>query len=1305
MTPSHNMSTNLSHNYWKNIIESLPMNQLFQVKSASTDTTTFKKTLQLDQTTCDQINLCCSLNEIDCFTIFLSAMTLLVTKFTNSPSAAIGCPTNESNDTAIFHDLLQNPLTIKQYFKKILKKTREMREHSSYSISKVMNELNLDRETNLFPASLMLTKKNMGIKNIKPHYSSFDINIIDDHGNFTISVNADSSILEDWQIQSLIATYNNILKLITATENIGKNIISLETLSSRDYDVLLNQWSQHNKAHTPYIRIEHAFNIICESYPDKIAIEHNDKKYTYDDIDQWSDKVANAFTQLNQSGVLALCMEKSVELTVSVIAALKANLTYLLIDPKYPAARIQYMLQDTGSNIVITNTSPELGTSSSTLIHFSDLDLSNNTTIKAQNTNPIACIIYTSGSTGNPKPVMVSHTGIINLIWNQHKYFGVSQKDRFLQFSSISFDSSIAEIWIPLLSGATSIIPDDRYLSGSLLQDCIVNNKVSVLIIPPSILDTIPDPDAVCKTLKVLVSVGEALTLSTANAWLGKLPYFLNAYGPSEGTVLTSFCYYSEETLANNIIGKPIDGVNVYVFNDNLTLAPIGCIGELYIGGAGLSPGYYQHPELDAGRFIQSPFSANERLYKTGDLVRWQHNGNLQYVGRIDRQVKLNGIRIELEEIENQLLDHNFISLCAVCIETDDINSEKKLVAYFTCSDDSACPNSATELKKEIRQYLLNQLPMSMVPHHYVQLNEFPRLPNGKIARDKLHKLTTETPNEEANSSLPEKQHDVAMIYAQILKTNVADITADSDFFELGGTSLHALNAVASLNENLNICISIEDFFDCSKVSTVAEKIKTDNASELNALYASCLGLDKDTNLDPHEDFFTLGGSSLSAIRLLSELKNKFGIQLSIESFFDKSSIADMTQIIFLNTNNCEQTSSQAPNDDDDFDIEDDLFFDIESIGGDASSQNTPPVETHKHVLLTGAAGFLGAYLLTQLLKCDSTITVHCLLRPGNSNTLIDRVKHTLTQYHLNDTDLHRVCVYEGDIARDRLGLSEENYLELSTKIDSIYHCAAAVNHIYAYGMLRQANVLGTIELIKLATNSKKKSIHYVSALDVALIKHNVSDFTEEKEAALLEMGYIQTKWVAEYLLEKAASLLNLSIGIYRPGNIIGDLKKGIMNPATNHFSMLTKGCIQLGYAPQSSFLVEMTPVDIIAKSIVELSRSATPNNPAVYNLHNSTHISWEEYVKILNKNGYDIKLIDTDTWCNKHIANIDSTNALYPFKAHYSHHGLRFNTKIADLPYQEVSTLLEKLNVYFPKDYPSINSAHLRQLREVAFL
>ena len=1293
-----------NYQYWKNIFNELPMNQLFQIKLTQQKSTVVTSNFQIDNQTLSQINSCCTLYNIDKFTVFLSVMSLLIAKFTNSASVAVGCLGNEPNDNlTIFHTILQDSLSTKELLQSTQKKYNEMQRYSSDAISKIMSESQVNSTNELFPASLKLSKKCADTQQL---HSLFDVNVMTNKDSLTVSISADSSQLSQQNITSLQQTFENILNILTTAENAEIDVMNLETLKTTDFSAL-EQWSQHSKPHTPFSRIEDAFNAICQSHSQKISIEYNGKHYSYADIDAWSDKVATSFMQLNSSGVMALCMEKSVELTVSVIAALKANLSYLLIDTKNPSSRIEYMLQDTGCDIVITNTLLEFKSTSSTLIQFNSLDLTNGNHTDAQTKpkNSIACILYTSGSTGNPKPVMINHSAIINLIWNQHKYFGVTKDDRILQFSSVSFDSSIAEIWIPLLSGATSIIPSDKYLSGELLEDTIIDNKVSVLIIPPSVLDTIPNPDDVCKTLNVLVSVGEALTTSTIKTWAGKLPHFLNAYGPSEGTVLTSFYRYHEETTPNNIIGKPIDGVYVYVLNDNLTFSPIDCTGELYIGGAGLSPGYYQHPELDENRFITNPFKKGEKLYKTGDLVRWKHDGNLQYVGRVDRQVKLNGVRIELEEIENQLQAHPLINLCAVCIETNETSSEKKLIAYFTRTADAT--NPITDLKKTIRHYLSNCLPMSMVPHHYREIDEFPRLPSGKIARDKLHSLVAEITTDERTNTLPEDQQLIAQIYAETLKISTDDITATSDFFELGGTSLHALNAISILNERLNISMSIEDFFDDSSIEAIAKKAEkkgTNYTSEISTLYANCLGIDDNIEINPQDDFFSLGGSSLSALKLLSELKNQYHFDLSIEEFFEKSSIADVEKII-----SCNKKSDQATTEDtcisDDINIDDDLFFDIESIGGDATLQKAPTAETQKHILLTGAAGFLGTYLLSELLKNNPTITIHCLLRPNDSTNLIDRIKASFKHYHLNNSELNRVYVYEGDIAQEKLGLSEEHYQELSNKIDTIYHCAAFVNHIYSYNMLRSANVLGTIELIKLATTSKKKTIHYVSALDVALIKHNASDFLAEKEAALLEMGYIQTKWVSEYLLEKAASLLDLNISIYRPGNIIGDLKKGIMNPTTNHFSMLTKGCIQLGYAPRSAFLVEMTPVDVVAKSITQLSQRKKTENYSVYNLHNSSYISWEEYIKILNSNGYKINLIDSNIWCHEHIGNIDSTNALYPFKEHYSKNGLRFNTNISELPRKEVSELLKMLNVHFPSDYQSINAEHLNQLREIAFL
>ncbi len=1317
--------------YWHDSLSNLSAGTFFQSKSSGKEKKVIAHTVKIKDSLCRQIKQ--SLNTHgNLLNIFLSSLGLLAYKYTNSSSVSIGCYVayqdtmddyhkNSENFTnlIVFNTTINAEDCIGNMINRTQHKLHEILKHSRYPFHSLIDELKIDLSVNPpFYASIKIHDQYdvFIVEQQSLHiFGGIHFDIFEAENEYLISLKFDAMQFEDWQIQSLIESYKNILGLITREENLKLPIKDVELLYFSEREILVNNWSWHHKPHFPYERIEQAFIAICSTRRDKVALEYNGRYFTYNDLDLWSDQVARALICVTTKDVIALCMQKSVELIVAIIAALKAGMTYLSIDPNYPMSRIEYMLQDSQcQDMLVTNkiTLSSLGVPVNLIqfdkLHDSGKD-SNQFKLRGSK-NPVACIIYTSGSTGHPKPVMVAHKSIVNLLVNQLNYFKIDSSDRMLQFSSISFDASISEMWIPLLSGAVLVIPQDRYLSGELLEKTIIEQSISAIIIPPTILDTIVDPAYVRPFLKTVVCAGEALTRSTAEKWAKNIKNFINAYGPSETTVCATFCFYDQNNSDENVIGKPLDGVSVYILNSDLTLTPIGCVGELYIGGAGVSPGYYNHPELDVGRFIENPFDRSQgRIYKTGDLSKWLCNGNIQYIGRIDRQVKFNGIRVELEEIENQLSGHPAINLCAICIESNDINQEKQLVAYFTKNSAYAINLLDIELKQSIREYLLARLPLSIVPHKYIMLSDFPRLPNGKINRDKLkdsiHELSVKV--NVVSSLFSETEKEIAKIYANILKIDINNISSQSNFFDLGATSLHAISALVAINEKLSLSLTIEDFFSASDVGYLAKKAhSTDDdqskkrVNELVILYQKCLGLDPSTNIDTHLSFFDLGGTSLSAIKLLSEFKNNYSMDLSIDDFFSKSSIDDLVKVLDGNSaKNTENTDDFQQNE-----LEDDLFFDIESLSSGEILITTSKYSI-KNILLTGVTGFLGSYLLESLLRNTTDTVVHCLIRNGKNKNLFNRLVESLKQYNITGIDFSRIKLYESDLSKEALGLSEENYAYLAEHVDSIYHCAAAVNHVYSYGMLRKANVLGTIEIIKLAAMSKRKVIHYISALDIALAKEGCNTFQEERSRIQNEMGYIQTKWVSEYLLDKAASLLGLFVRIYRPGNIIGDLKKGVMDPHTNHFLMFIKGCIELGVGPDSHFLIEMTPVDIVSESIVKLATQENDKDFSVYNLHNPNYISWEEYAGILNNKGYAFSLIDSVAWINDHLAHINSEHTLFPLKNYYMTNNVRLNSRLEDVPYIEVKKLLNDFGIVYPMDYALINHAYLKQLQEIEFL
>lgn len=1078
--------------------------------------------------------------------------------------------------------------------------------------------------------------------------------------------------------------------------------------------------SEQNKNLLSFRRLEDAFYTMYTLHKNEFVIRNFDKnQYTYNAINTASNilagKLKNFSASFEQSKCnVAVLMDKHVDIITAMLGILKANFTYLLIDPTYPKERIEYMLSDSQCEIVIlsdlqnheiSNRYRKIYINTNDYIDQSpkNICVENST---HQRDNPAACIIYTSGSTGKPKPVMISHTSILNLIDNQMKYFGVTTQSRILQYSSISFDAAVTEIWLTLLKGATLVIPGEKYLSGEFLEKIIIEEKISVLIAPPTILSTITRVNEVCHYLNTVVSAGEALTKAVLRKWQSKVKYFINGYGPTETTVCATFFVYNQSIIDDNIIGKPLDNVTVFILNEDLTSTPKGSIGEIYIGGEGVSLGYFNHPELNQKAFVPNPLdNGSTRLYKTGDLAVLLDNGNLQYKGRADRQIKFNGIRIELDEIENQLSTCNMVDLCAVCLDVNESNGEKKLVAYFTSHNHEYAQN---ELKKAIRQHMVNKLPLSIVPQHYILLEDLPRLPNGKIDRDKLKcfdKNICES-NNKSDSLQTSVENQIAQVYSQVLSIDIPHVKTDMSFFELGGTSLMAITAISKINQCFNKSLSVDYFFNHSSIKELLKKLQSAEA-ELIDLYAKIIPIEVD-KINTNFDFFELGGTSLSAITLISEIKKVFGVNLSVEQFFNGSSVCEIYKLI-SSTHNDVTTEYELVNQVNFYATYNNEYKLLEETINTIKDNGLPTRMFHrnltiKNILLTGVTGFIGIYLLKELLEHSKETVIHCIIRAKDDLSAFERLLDNAKFYSFIELDFDRIKCYHGDTSLPKFGLSDLNYENLCSSIDTVYHAAAFVNHLYSYEKLRNDNVQTIFEMINFLCKVKIKSLNFVSALDVALIKSNNQEINEEINTVQNLMGYIQTKWMSEILLTQASSALNLTIKIYRPGNVIGDLKNGIMDPRTNHFLMLTKGCIQLKTAPNANFWVEMVPVDVLAESIVKLAVQNQQNNISCYNLHNPKTLSWTQYINLLCKLGYNIQIVDLEQWLGDYLPKINNENALFPFKEYYMKNKFGLNTGYINIPNSEFTSINNNLRKPLTENPTSLVTDYIEQLKKIRF-
>jgi len=558
--------------------------------------------------------------------------------------------------------------------------------------------------------------------------------------------------------------------------------------------------------------------------PYKIAVVDKNNKLTYSELNEEVNKLASFLRQngVKHETVVGAAFERSNDLIIAILAILKAGGVYLPLDTELPLQRIKYMLNDSDAELILTSNNLNLDLRKELndfkVINIDEVDLNKVSYIDIEvlnNTNSLAYIIYTSGTTGNPKGVMLNHGGIINLrdVWA--KDIGVSNEDIIGQFSTISFDSSIAEIVSSILCGATlNIIPNEVIANYRKLEEYINNHSITIITLPPTYLSYL-NPNNIF-SLKKLITAGSEISLKLFNNWKDKVTYF-NAYGPTESTVCSTIWKsdgdeYFDKTVP---IGKPIRNLKAYIIDENCDLVIDGTPGELCVGGVAIARGYLNLPELTSERFIKTKFSENEIIYRTGDLVKWLPNGDLEYLGRIDQQVKIRGFRIELQEIKNCILTHEAVRDAEI-IDVKDDDGSKEIALYLVLNSEITLYN--------VMDYLSDKLPKYMIPSIIKKIEKIPLTINGKPDRKALKEegidLSIGDINVQTNNEI---EKTISDMWKKILKRN--DIGIDEDFFSVGGHSLRAFLLINNIAEKFNIEIKISQLFELRTIRNISDYI------------------------------------------------------------------------------------------------------------------------------------------------------------------------------------------------------------------------------------------------------------------------------------------------------------------------------------------------------------------------------------------------------------------------------------------------------------------------------------------------
>ncbi|ASS75246.1 hypothetical protein CIG75_09795 [Tumebacillus algifaecis] len=637
-----------------------------------------------------------------------------------------------------------------------------------------------------------------------------------------------TDLFEVATIKRMSLHFQTLLQSIVAHKE--QSVSRLPLITVAEEVTLLSLAHADAQAALPYATIQAAFEAQVQAAPERTAIKFGEQKLTYAELDESANRLARHLQKrgVQPGDLVALCAERSVEMIVGMLSILKAGGAYVPLDVTYPAERLSFMLEDTGARLLLTQAqlTQSLPAHRAEVL-FIDQALAASAEESAEQLvldlteEALAYVMYTSGSTGLPKGVLTPHRGVVRLVKN-NEYVEFSPEEVFLQFAPIAFDAATFEIWGALLSGAQLVIYPPQQASLHELGQFLQQERITTLWLTAGLFHQMVEhqPEAL-QGVRQLLAGGDALSLRHVKQVLanskGRL---VNGYGPTETTTFAC-CHVmrtpEEAGQASVPIGRPIGHTDIYVLDRHLRPVPLGVVGELYIGGAGLAQGYLNRPDLTEQAFVPHPFRDGAKLYKTGDLVRWLADGTLEFAGRADQQVKLRGFRIEPGEIEAVLTKHPSVQSALATVLADE-SGNKMLVAYLVPTVGQTQPNAA-----ELRAYLEDQLPAYMIPNAWVKLESIPLTPNGKVD---LRALPAPSEAEHLASNRPylaprtQTEEKLAGLCAVLL--GVPQVSVDDSFFDLGGHSMLGIQLITRIRQEFGVELPMRSLFMTPTVAQLA---------------------------------------------------------------------------------------------------------------------------------------------------------------------------------------------------------------------------------------------------------------------------------------------------------------------------------------------------------------------------------------------------------------------------------------------------------------------------------------------------
>jgi amino acid adenylation domain-containing protein len=601
----------------------------------------------------------------------------------------------------------------------------------------------------------------------------------------------------------------------------------------------LNVWNQTATDYPRETSVAQLFEQTATNYPDKIALVFGCKQLTYTELNTRANRLAHRLRRMGvkPETLVGCCIERSLDLIVALLAILKTGAAYVPLEPSYPKERLDFLIEDTRTPVMLTQRSLATTVLAGHSLPFVFVDddaaasasEAINSALAGEPTS-LAYVMYTSGSSGRPKGVLVENRAIVRLVRSTNFcHFG--PEEVFLQFAPISFDASTFEIWGPLLNGGRLVLMPPHASSLEALGRTIRTEGVTTLWLTAGLFHLMVEERIEdLRPIRQLLAGGDVLSPRHVRLLLESLPdcCLINGYGPTENTTFTC-CYpmRSGDPVPEPVpIGRPISNTQVYILDDQLRPVLPGTTGELFAAGDGLARGYLNNPETTVEKFLPNPFVANsnERMYRTGDLARWREDGTIEFLGRIDSQLKILGYRIEPGEIETVLQKHDGVK--QVCVTSQDENGSKRLVAYYVRFGNSGVS------PHELRAFLAERLPRYMIPSLFVPLPSLPLSPNGKVDRSGLPSPSAHA-NGEGVAKTPSTNFEqvILELWRQVLGTE--GVGLDDNFFDRGGDSLLIVAVHSNLEKILQVEIPVTDLFEFTTIRTLARHLSTQAPAKL----------------------------------------------------------------------------------------------------------------------------------------------------------------------------------------------------------------------------------------------------------------------------------------------------------------------------------------------------------------------------------------------------------------------------------------------------------------------------------------